>query len=315
MPLRAVHCPVNFAGIPSANVRALRRKGVDATLIVFSSTPFRREEPDVDLGLDGKPLWRRQLVQWRTFLRELPRTSIFHFYFGLTLVPRRLQFPLLELFRRRSVFHFLGSDIRGKTREELAYAAAAGARIVGSYDAARWLDDVEVVPPGIELDRFVPAPPPGNRRPLIVHAPSSRARKGTEHVVAACAGLPVELEIVQGLPNVEAIQRYRAADIVVDQLHAGWYGIFALEAMALGKPVVTFLHEDARRRTEEAFGIELPIVSAGPDDLREKLGALVDAGPEEWRRRGAASRAYVERVHDADRMAERLLEIYGTLRP
>ncbi|MGZ4400800.1 MAG: hypothetical protein ACXVYM_07995, partial [Gaiellaceae bacterium] len=76
MPLRAVHCPVNFAGIPSANVRALRRKGVDATLIVFSATPFRRDEPDRNLHLDGKPLWRRQLVQWRTFLRELPRTAV-----------------------------------------------------------------------------------------------------------------------------------------------------------------------------------------------------------------------------------------------
>jgi glycosyltransferase involved in cell wall biosynthesis len=313
MPLRAVHCPVNFAGIPSANVRALRRRGVDATLIVFSATPFRRDEPDLNLQLEGKPLWRRQLVQWRTFLRELPRTGVFHFYFGLTLVPRRLQFPLLELSRRRSVFHFLGSDIRGKKPEELAYAAAAGARIVGSYDAARWLEDVEVVPPGIELDRFSPAPPPGNRRPLVVHAPSSTGRKGTEHVVAACASLPVELEIVHGLPNAEALDRYRAADIVVDQLRAGWYGIFAIEAMALGKPVVTFLHEDAVGRTEEAFGIELPIVSASADDLREKLGELVEAGPEEWRRRGAASRVYVERVHDADRMADRLLEIYGRL--
>ncbi|MGZ4386497.1 MAG: hypothetical protein ACXVZO_06180 [Gaiellaceae bacterium] len=313
MPLRAVHCPVNFAGIPSANVRALRRKGVDATLIVFSATPFRRDEPDRNLHLDGKPLWRRQLVQWRTFLRELPRTAVFHFYFGLTLVPRRFQFPLLELFRRRSVFHFLGSDIRGKTPEELAYAAAAGARIVGSYDAARWLEDVEVVPPGIELERFSPSPPPGNRRPLIVHAPSSSGRKGTEHVVAACEGLPVELEVIQGLPNAQALERYRAADIVVDQLRAGWYGVFAIEAMALGKPVVTFLHEDAVRRTEEAFGIEVPIVSATAEGLRETLGALVEAGPAEWRRRGEASRAYVERVHDSERMADRLLEIYGRL--
>ena len=42
------------------------------------------------------------------FSRLLPRTDIFHFYFGLTLIPKSLQFPLLRAARRKSVFHFLG---------------------------------------------------------------------------------------------------------------------------------------------------------------------------------------------------------------
>ena len=33
--LRVTHCPVNIAGIPWENVQALRRKGVDARLVVF----------------------------------------------------------------------------------------------------------------------------------------------------------------------------------------------------------------------------------------------------------------------------------------
>jgi glycosyltransferase involved in cell wall biosynthesis len=313
MPVRVTHCPVNFAGIPAGNVRALRRRGVEAELVVFDSTPFRRDEPDRNLKLSGHGLLYRQAVQWRTFAGLLPRTDIFHFYFGLTLVPRSLQFPLLRLARKKSVFHYLGSDIRGKQPEELAFGKRAGVQIVGSYDAARWVPQAEVVPPPVELERFQPTPPPGRERPLIVHAPSNRARKGTEHVIAACAELPVELEIVHGLPNAEAIERYRQADIVIDQLGAGWYGVFAIEAMALGKPVVTFLHEEAVRRTEEAFGVEVPILSASRDDLLERLGALVAAGPEEWRRRGGAARAYVERVHDSEHIAERLLEIYGSL--
>jgi hypothetical protein len=32
---RIVHCPVNTAGIPWTNVQALRRRGVDARLVVF----------------------------------------------------------------------------------------------------------------------------------------------------------------------------------------------------------------------------------------------------------------------------------------
>src|SRR5207244_3787767 len=154
----------------------------------------------------------------------------------------------LRATRKRSVMHFLGSDIRGKAPGELAWAARAGARIVGSYDAIRWVPEAEVVPPGIDLRDYTPVPPSDVQRPVVLHAPSNRRRKGTEHVIAACAELPVELEIVEGLPHEEARRRYDRADIVVDQLNAGWYGLFAIEAMALGKPVVSFIHEDAARR-------------------------------------------------------------------
>jgi len=34
-PLRVVHTPLNVAGIPWTNVQALRRKGVDAKLVVL----------------------------------------------------------------------------------------------------------------------------------------------------------------------------------------------------------------------------------------------------------------------------------------
>ena len=118
-------------------------------------------------------------------------------------------------------------------------------------------------------------------------------------MIAACAQLPVDLEIVEGLHHDEARRRYEQADIVVDQLNAGWYGLFAIEAMALGKPVVTFLHEEAVARTEEAFGLRVPIVSATADTLVERLRPLVESA-DERRRIGAESRAYVERVHDVD---------------
>jgi glycosyltransferase involved in cell wall biosynthesis len=307
---RVTHCPVNTAGVPWQNVLALRRRGVDARLVVFERYRLH-SEADESLDRHGG-FARRQLTQWRAFARLLPRTDVFHFYFGLTLVPKSLQFPLLGATRRRSVMHFLGSDIRGKPPAELAWAQKAGARIVGSYDAVRWVPDAEVVPPGVDLREYTPVPPADRDRPVVVHAPSSRRRKGTEHVVAACAELPVDLQIVEGLHHDEARKRYEAADIVVDQLNAGWYGLFAIEAMALCKPVVTFLHDEAVTRTEDAFGTTVPVVSATADTLVEKLRPLVEDAAER-RRVGAASRAYVERVHDVERVADRLLDIYARL--
>ena len=302
---------MNIAGIPWTNVRALRRKGVGATLVVFNTQPFRQADADWNLERPSG-LVRRQLIQWRALLKLLPRTDVFHFYFGLTLVPQALQFPILRALRKKSVFHFLGSDIRGKTPPELAYAQRADARVVGSYDAIRWVPDAEMIPPGIELDVYRPVPPSDRERPLVVHAPSSRARKGTEYVVGACAELAVDLEIVEGLQNEQARERYARADIVVEQLHAGWHGVLGLEAMALGKPVVTYLHDEAVRRTEEAFGLKVPIVNATKDTLVEALRPLIES-TDVRRRIGADSRAYVERIHDADKVGDRLLELYSRL--
>ncbi len=309
-PLRVVHCPVNTAGVPWANVGALRRRGVDAKLVVFNRYMLH-PEADESLERSGGFLGR-QATQWRALLRLLPQTDVFHFYFGLTLVPRSVQFPILKALRKKSVMHYLGSDIRGKTPKELAFGKKAGAQVVGSYDAIRWVPEAEFVPPGIDVTNIEPAPPTDRSRPVILHAPSSRRRKGTDEVIAACEGLDADLLLVEGMHHDEAFERYREADIVVDQLNAGWYGLFAIECMALGKPVVTFLHDEAVRRTEDALGEQVPIVRATKSDLRERLEPLV-ASAAERRRIGAESRAYVEKVHDLERVADRLLDLYSRL--
>ena len=62
-PLRVVHCPVNTAGVPWTNVQALRRRGVDASLVVFNRYALH-PEADRSLELHGG-LARRQLAQWQ----------------------------------------------------------------------------------------------------------------------------------------------------------------------------------------------------------------------------------------------------------
>ena len=51
MTLRVTHCPVNIAGIPWENVQALRRKGVDARLVVFDRGKLHHE---ADWSLDRR---------------------------------------------------------------------------------------------------------------------------------------------------------------------------------------------------------------------------------------------------------------------
>jgi glycosyltransferase involved in cell wall biosynthesis len=309
--LRSLHCPVNIGGIPATNVQALRRKGLEARLLMFRPPKLRSDVPDIVLNVpDG--FWRRQLVQARAFARVLPDTDLFHFYFGNTLIPRRLQFPVLRVTRRKSVLHYLGSDIRGKSQEELVWGKRADAEIVGSWDAHRWVPTAHVVPPPIDLARYVAAPPPANERVRIAHAPSNRAKKGTDAVIAACKELPVELDLIEGVKHDEARQRYTRADVIVDQLVVGWYGLFAIESMATGRPVITYLHDDAVALTESAYSVQVPIVNATKDTLVEKLRPLVESA-QLRRELGERGRAYVERVHDMDVIGDRLVEIYESL--
>ena len=313
MELRVTHCPVNLAGVGWTNVQALRRRGVEARLVVFNTQPYRPDQADWDLKRPRSGILRQQAIQWRAFAKLLPQTDIFHFYFGLTLVPKRVQFAILRAARRKSLFHFLGADIREQPKEDLLYGLKADARVVGSFAALRFIPfEAEVLPPGIDLSLYDPVPAVQRERVRIVHAPSNLEKKGTEWVIEACKQLPVDLDVVHGVPNDEALERYKEADIVVDQVLRDWHGIFSVEGMALGKPVVTSLDEDAVRQTEEAFGMKVPIVRATKDDLVEKLRPLVESF-EERKRLGEAGRAYVEHVHGVEPMTDRLLDIYARL--
>ena len=66
-------CPVNTAGVPWTNAQALRRRGVDARLVVFERYRLH-PEADESLELAGG-LARRQARQWAAFARLLPRTD------------------------------------------------------------------------------------------------------------------------------------------------------------------------------------------------------------------------------------------------
>ncbi len=309
--LRVVHCPVNTAGVPWANVEALRRRGVDAKLVVFNRYKLH---PEADVSLERRGgLARRQATQWRALLGLLPRTDVFHFYFGLTLVPRSLQFPILRAFRKKSVMHYLGSDIRGKTPEELAFGKKAGAEVVGSYDALRWVPDAELIPPGIDVHAISPSPPGDRARPVILHAPSSRRRKGTEHVIAACEGLDADLVLVEGLHHAASIRalprgRHRGGSAQRglvrpprDRMHG------AREAGRVLSP-----RGGGARHGRGARRARTDRARDEGRSSRSQLEPLV-ASAAERRRVGAESRAYVERVHDLERVADRLLALYSRL--
>lgn len=149
----------------------------------------------------------------------------------------------------------------------------------------------------------------------VVHAPTHRRAKGTEHLIAAVdrlrsENIAVELQLVEGLTNDEARCLYRGADIVVDQLLAGWYGGFSVEMMALGKPVVAYIREEDLVYVPTAMRAELPVISATPTTIADVLRELVTADRNRLTELGRRGRSYVERWHEPRAIAARLKTAY-----
>ena len=325
--MRALHSPVNVAGGPGAISAGLSALGVESTLLVFNERPFER---GFDVNLELRDTSSLASVpfnlpkQLRALAWALPRFDVFHFHAGLTLAPRRLTLPLLRRRRKGVVFQSWGSDLRNRSASEVSYLHDADAVIVGSYLTRRlaprgpW-PEYDVVPPAIVLDDWHPSPTEPGEVLRVAHAPSKRAVKGTEAVLAAVEslrrrGAPIELDLIEGVPNAEARKRYAAADLVVDQLRIGWYGMFAIESMALAKPVVVHLDEQGAAETEGAFGLELPLVRADEASIEDVLAGLVEVRAE-LPELGRRSREYVERVHAHTAVARQVLDIYERVMP
>jgi hypothetical protein len=80
-----------------------------------------------------------------------------------------------------------------------------------------------------------------------------------------------------------------AADILVDNVFAGAYGLVSMEAMACNRVAVANLSDDVRRANPDA-----PIVHVDPTTFRDRMRALI-ADVEERRRLAGLGRAYVTR--------------------
>ena len=161
----------------------------------------------------------------------------------------------------------------------------------------------------LDITDWVPVAKTPSDTPIVIHAPSHRGAKGTAHILEAvdrlkAEGVAFEFVLVEKLSNTEARKLYERADLVVDQLLAGWYGGFAVEAMALGKPVICYLRDSDFGFLPEAMRSELPLINAQPASISDVMREWLTSRRGELQARGRASRQYVERWHDPLRIAQ-----------
>lgn len=250
---------------------------------------------------------------------------------------RRLEPHLLKLAGVKVVVMPYGSDVMDMTRARnhlfthgmsLDYPAFRRQRLKVVERIDRWTRHADHIISGCDwvdylyhwdtlmlahfsIDTAIWTPPEAAHsqdpdRPLrLLHAPNHRNIKGTEHFIRAVRelqeeGVAIELEILERTSNDVVREVMAEVDVVCDQLIIGWYAMFALEAMSMGKPVICYLRQDLKELYVAAGLIEpdeLPHVEATVFTVKEALRSLAAKDRSELREIGRKSRAFVEKHH------------------
>ena len=335
-PTRIIHLPWNVGGNPIGLSRAERELGFVSDVMVKASHSFGYEaDYDLDLNTLTPGPHRRRRVAF--LMRAVRRYDVFHYNFGSTVLERRsgdqlrTEIPWLRRLGKVVLSTWQGDDARPPSHnpwglkdpdylEEVRVFQAKRRQHAVEWahrvfcvtpDIRRWLPGSEFRPyASVDPRAIVPSAPPDRDEVVVVHAPSDRAIKGTDHVVAAveslrAEGVPIRLDLVEGVPHTEAVARYAAADLAVDQLNFGWYGGFAVEVMAMRRPVLCAILDG--EVWDNPLMAECPIVRTSIETLKEDLRSLV-ADRARRHELGAASRRYVEKHHDPRRIALQNLE-------
>ena len=189
--------------------------------------------------------------------------------------------------------------------------------LVQDPEMGQFMPEATVLPRSLEIDKWEFEGVKKSERPLVVHAPSNAAVKGSRFIINALEnlqreGLQFDFKLLEMVPHEEARQWYRKADIIVDQIMIGATGVLTLEAWLLGKPCVTYLRPDLFEPFYECN--DLPVANATPEDIESVLRKLIK--DQDWREDlSGRGRELVERFHDSRKVADQYEQLCRTHLP
>ncbi|CAG7649103.1 glycosyltransferase family 4 protein [Paenibacillus allorhizosphaerae] len=318
--------------------RALRAHGVHATSCSLNNDVYSYLS-DICLNLNEYPKAVRVAVR-NAFLEDaMEKYDIFQFRFGASFTADKRDLKLFAAKGKKMVVHHCGDEARVLSVARSFNNPYAEGREAWTEERIRssikqlstyidhviindhellphvepYYKKVHIVPYAIDVQSFRPEYPASKSEPVVVHAPSHRKVKGTDFVLDAVErlkkeGLKFRFKLVEKVPHEQAMKIYQHSTIVIDQLTVGTYANLSMEAMAMGKPVISYIRDDLRT----TFPPGLPIVSANPGTIYEVLKDLLKR-PSDWVRLGMEGRRYVEQHHNFEKVANMLIDVYKQL--
>jgi len=311
--MRVLHIQ-NLAGVATVLSRAQRRFGHKSDVIALDRHPFGFEEDYV---------YHPSMFRGIHYLTDLlstwgPDYDVFHFHDGPVRTFRLfLDYGILKhLFHKKTVYLYHGGSLRKAHRRE-AYERF-NRRLTKIYVSMpdliqRTKARAEWIPNPVDLSVWQPVEKESSETVRILHYPTTTREyyQGKTPVEVALdrlerEGYAIEKLLVTDVPHRDMPHLVASSDIVVDKVARaiGWYGILAVEALAMRKPVLAYI--DPRLEDHMPFD---PFVRTNPETVYDDLRALIE--DEQLRRKyGDKGRAYAETVHDSEKVASRWIGIY-----
>ena len=114
------------------------------------------------------------------------------------------------------------------------------------------------------------------------------------------------ITLLPEMTEAERIKYLNIADVVFDQFYLGCFGLGALEAMSIGKPLITYVNEEL---AHVAYGEIPPVLNARTAD--EIFNRLIEVKDKNIRKEiSAKARDFVMRKHSRKVVINKLISIY-----
>ena len=325
-PLRILIGPKEIGGQIPDYAAGFRALGHQVTMVIREHNPmFRELEYDVDLAQNRDP---------GLIARLIDEHDVFVFQFGETLLPGCVDLPVIRDAGKAIIAVCNGDDIRHSSAYHQEFGVAPEVhgefyvkdplprpmhtmRLMERYASLvvsvpnqsglalrPYMHFAYVIDLSLYTERIT-----DREIPVVVHAPSDRACKGTREILASLdrlaeRGIKFELKLLEKVPNAVVRETLRDADVAIDQLFVS-YGKFAAEALASGCATACITYPEI-----EPFAHVRPLHHIDAADIDAQLERLFTdrALRRELAERG---RAHVEAVHDRTVVCKRLVDALG----
>jgi len=301
----------------------LRALGHTVTTVVRQHHPMYRElSYDVDLSKNSDPGLIAKLIDGH---------DVFVFQHCETLVPGSVDLPVIRAAGKAIIAICNGDDIRHSSAYYQEYGVSP--EVHGTFyvndPLTRPMQSLRLMERYASLIVSVPNQSglalrpymhfayvldlslyterlPDREIPVVVHAPSDRACKGTREILEsldrlAARGVQFELKLLEKVPNAVVRDTLRDADVAIDQLFVS-YGKFAAEALASGCATACITYPEL-----EPFAHTRPLHHIDAANIDAQLERLLT---DRTLRRSLAERGrpHVEAVHDRTAVSKRLID-------
>lgn len=160
------------------------------------------------------------------------------------------------------------------------------------------------------LDELKYSIPRVDRPPVFLHVPTDTEVKGTSFIISAierlrAEGFVFEFRVKRKLTQSELYREISDCDVYIDELRCGSHGVTAVEAMAIGKPTISYIRGDLLSK----YPADLPLVNANPDSIYDELKKLV-GNPSLREKLSRKGRCYVEKYHELLIVSREMLDVY-----